>query len=132
MSRRTDIVAQLRVDLSTLATTSSILKTIDEINDWPAITFTPGNESRIHIGGNVRWGQTLIQLRGYTYDDGTDAMNSAESLARSIEDTIDAFRTAHPSLNVVQMRVLSIRTDEGIMEPYGIADLSIELTYEAN
>ena len=132
MSRRTDIVAQLRVDLSTLATTSSILKTIDEINDWPAITFTPGSESRTHFGGNIRWATTLIQLRGYTYDDGTDAMTAAESLARSIEDTIDAFRTAHPSLNVVQMRVLSIRTDEGIMEPYGIADLSIELTYEVN
>ena len=132
MSRRTDIVAQLRVDLSAIATTSSILKTIDEINDWPAITFTPGNESRTHFGGGIRWGQTLIQLRGYTYDDTVDAMNSAESLARSIEDVVDAFRTAHPSLNVVQMRVLSIRTDEGVMEPYGIADLSIELTYEAN
>lgn len=131
MSRRTDIVAQLRVDLSMLATTSSILKTIDEINDWPAITFTPGNESRTHFGGGTRWGQTLIQLRGYTYDDTVDAMTAAESLARSIEDTIDRFRYAHPSLNVVQMRVLSIRTDEGIMEPYGIADLSIELTYEA-
>lgn len=132
MSRRTDIVAQIRADLSALATCSSILKTIDEINEWPYITFTPGNEARIHIGGNVRWGQTLIQLRGYTYDDGTDAMNSAESLARSIEDVVDRFRTAHPALNVVQMRVLSIRTDEGVMEPYGIADLSIELTYEVN
>jgi len=47
-----------------------------------------------------------------------------------IEDVVDQFRASHPSLNVVQMRVQSIRTDEGVMEPYGIADLLIELTYE--
>jgi hypothetical protein len=57
-------------------------------------------------------------------------MTAAEDLARSIEDVIDHFRASHPSLNVVQMRVSSIRTDEGVMEPYGIADLLIELTYE--
>jgi hypothetical protein len=130
MSRRTDIVAQLRADLSTIATSSSILKTIDEINDWPTICFTPGTESRQHFGGGLRWATTLIQLRGYTYDAGIDAMTAAEDLARSIEDVVDQFRASHPSLNVVQMRVSSIRTDEGVMEPYGIADLLIELTYE--
>ena len=130
MSRRTDIVAQLRADLSSIATSSSILKTIDEINDWPTRCFTPGNESRTHFGAGLRWATTLIQLRGYTYDDGVDAMAAAEDLARSIEDIVDQFRASHPSLNVVQMRVQSIRTDEGVMEPYGIADLLIELTYE--
>jgi hypothetical protein len=57
-------------------------------------------------------------------------MAAAESLARSIEDIVDQFRASHTTLNVVQMRVQSIRTDEGVMEPYGIADLLIELTYE--
>ena len=130
MSRRTNIIAQLRTDLSQIATCSSILKTIDEINDWPYITFTPSSESRQHYGANLRWGTTLIQLRGYTYDTSIDAMTAAEQLARDIEQIVDAFRLAHTTLNVVQMRVQSITTDEGVMEPYGIADLSINLTYE--
>ena len=130
MSRRTDIITQLHTDLSTIATSSSILKTLDEINDFPYITFTPSSESRQHYGANLRWGTTLIQLRGYTYDTSTDAMTAAETLSNNIEQIVDAFRAAHPTLNVVQMRVLSITTDEGVMEPYGIADLSIQLTYE--
>jgi hypothetical protein len=130
MSRRTDIITQLRTDLSTIAICSSILKTLDEINDFPYITFTPSSESRLHYGANLRWGTTLIQLRGYTYDTSIDAMTAAEQLARDIEQIVDAFRLAHTTLNVVQMRVQSITTDEGVMEPYGIADLSINLTYE--
>jgi hypothetical protein len=130
MSRRTDIITQLRTDLSTIAICSSILKTLDEINDFPYITFTPSSESRLHYGANLRWGTTLIQLRGYTYDTSIDAMTAAEQLARDIEQIVDAFRLAHTTLNVVQMRVQSITTDEGVMEPYGIADLSLNLTYE--
>jgi hypothetical protein len=41
MSRRTNIINQLRTDFSTIAITSSIFKTMDEINDFPYITFTP-------------------------------------------------------------------------------------------
>jgi hypothetical protein len=130
MSRRTNIIAQLRTDLSQIATCSSILKTMDEINDWPYITFTPSSESRRHIGADVRWGTTLIQLRGYTFGDDVAPMEAAETLSNNIEQIVDSFRAAHPDLNVVQMRILTTRTDEGVMEPYGIADLSIQLVYE--
>ena len=130
MSRRTNIIAQLRTDLSQIATCSSILKTIDEINDWPYITFTPSSESRQHYGANLRWGTTLIQLRGYTFGDDVASMEAAEILSNNIEHIVDSFRAAHPDLNVVQMRILTTRTDEGVMEPYGIADLSIQLVYE--
>ena len=160
MSRRTNIIAQLRTDFSTIAITSSIFKTMDEINDFPYITFTPSREQRIHIGGNQRIANMTITLRGYTYGDDVAPMEAAEALTWSIEALVDSFRSSHTqfistnlttqalqilltqagaalerqagiytNLGVISLYIASVRTDEGIMEPYSIVDMSIVCSY---
>tara|TARA_R110000803_G_scaffold115813_2_gene184405 strand:+ start:4269 stop:4763 length:495 start_codon:yes stop_codon:yes gene_type:complete len=164
MSRRTDITNQLRIDLSSIAIASSQLKTIDEINDWPYITFTPSTERRTHIGAGKRIGTLTYLVRGYTFSDGVASMEAAELLGRQIEELVDSFRSTHfifsdqnlttqelaflvtqaneiirrqqqqqyLDLGVISMYVSSIRTDEGVMSPYGIVDLTVECSYFVN
>ena len=43
---------------------------------------------------------------------------------------IEPFAEAHRDLSVEFAGVQSFRTDEGLMSPYGIADLTITITYE--
>ena len=48
------------------------------------------------------------------------------------QDIIDEFAASHRDLEVEEARVLAFRTDEGLMAPYGIADLDIVIVYEVN
>jgi hypothetical protein len=54
----------------------------------------------------------------------------AEDLADSIEAKIDAFAASHRELSVEEAEVVSLRTDDGLMLPYGIADLQLTITYD--
>lgn len=133
MSRRTDIINAL---IDHLVGTGVVLRPnitrrlvfLHEVNDYPAICFTAGSETRFHYGANSRIGQLSIDLRAFVHSD--DAVSAAELYMRNIETAIDSYTPTHYALGVHEARVLSLRTDEGLFEPYGIIDMTIQLTYE--
>ena len=54
-----------------------------------------------------------------------------DSLGIDIETAvIQPFAEAHRDIGVEVASVISFRTDEGLMSPYGIMDQSINITYE--
>lgn len=99
------------------------LRTIDALNSFPAICYYTLREQRRHIGGGIRYADIYIQIRGYVYGENSNQL--AEDLAESIEQRINAFGEEQCSIGVQQARVVSIRTDEGLFEPYGILDMTI-------
>ena len=101
---------------------------LHEVNDFPAISFSSATERRSHYGDGRKLAQLDLQLRGYVH--GEDSVTLAETLARAIEDAVDTYARAHPDLDLYEARVFSLRTDEGLYAPHGIADLNIEITYE--
>lgn len=134
MSKRNDIIQALLDSLVTagVVESSNIVRRLvflHEVNDFPAIcTYTP-RETRTHYGGGRRIAQITLNIRGYSYS-GDDAIGECERLGRSIEDAVDIYARSHPDLELYEARVLSLRTDEGLYEPHGIVDLTVQITYE--
>ena len=104
------------------------LTTIDAVNDFPTICYYVLREQRRHIGGGIRYADIFIQIRGYVY--ATNSNSAAEDLAHEIEQSINAFGAEQCSIGVQQARVVSIRTDEGLFEPYGILDMVVYIEKE--
>lgn len=135
MARRTDIIEALVGHLGTNTDVHAnnvhrTYKYMHDLNDFPAITFIPNREDRDHFGAGQVHGILAIQLRCYVYDgDTADIADECERLADQIEDSINTFSAANRALEVEEARVISLRTDDGLMTPYGVADLQISILY---
>ena len=135
MARRTDIIEALvgYLGTNTDVHANNVYRTykyMHDLNDFPAITFIPNREDRDHFGAGQVHGILAIQLRCYVYDgDTADIADECERLADQIEDAIDTFAPANRALEVEEARVVSLRTDDGLMTPYGVADLQISILY---
>ena len=137
-TRRTDIIEAL---VSHLGTQTSILSdnisrnyhVLDEVNDFPALTMIPQAEIRDHRGAGRKIATFTIQIRAYAFDgDGSEIIGVTENLADEIDDALFSFAETVPQHQVEESRVISLRTDEGLFAPYGIADLEAQISYEVN
>lgn len=152
MSRKSSIIAALvtelkRIDGSTDTRASvpsspytfksdvdnrvtSQFKYINEVNDFPAITLTVSREEREHIGGGIKYGIIIFDIRGYVRTE--NALNAADNLLEDIEyiiESIGHLDTFCP-YEVVDSRVIRLSTDEGLFEPYGIVDMEAIIRYQ--
>tara|TARA_Y100000780_G_C13392279_1_gene304711 strand:+ start:23 stop:448 length:426 start_codon:yes stop_codon:yes gene_type:complete len=134
-TRRKQIIDGLVVELGQTPDVSASnvfrhFKYLDEINDFPSICLLPRNEARIERGANRRLGIIEVALRGYTFDENN--LDRAEFLAQNVEAKVDSFsaNTAAKANGVSDVRVVTFRTDEGLFEPYGIADLELQILYD--
>jgi len=136
MARRNDIIEAF---VSHLGSNTDVLpanvfrrfKYLDDVNDFPTITFVPRRAERDHRGAGRQMDILGIDLRVYVYDGDTDDIASeCERLADQVEAAIDSFADTYPQHGVEEARVATLRTDDGLMTPYGIADISLAITYD--
>ena len=137
-TRRTQIVEAL---ISHLASNTSILEdnisrsyhVLEEVNDFPALTMIPRTEVREHRGAGRKIATFTITMRGYAFDgDGSEIIGVTENLADEIDDAVFTFAASARQHEVEEARVTSLRTDEGLFSPYGIADIEMQIAYEVN
>ena len=133
MTKRTQILQALMDDIvaAGIVDEGNItrrLAFLHEVNDFPAVCFSQATERRLHYGAGRKLAQLDLQLRGFVH--GEDAPRLAEELAKSLENAVDDYAKSHRDLDLEEARVYTLRTDEGLYEPHGIADLNIEITYE--
>lgn len=132
-TRRTQIIDALVADLEANSDVAAgnvhkRFKYLDELNDFPSITFLAGSEDRIHYGAGEKFGRMEIQIRNYVFAE--DQLDAAEELSNNVEiDVIDKFAKLHPDLGVESANVTEFRTDEGLFSPYGIGDQTVTITY---
>ena len=105
-------------------------KFLDELNDFPSVCFVAGTERRDQLGANRRLATIDIALRGYVFDENN--VDKAEILAQNVESKVDSFsaNVAARANGVSDARVVSFRTDEGLLQPYGVADLEVQILYD--
>lgn len=128
MSQRT-VILQTLIDHIALHTDSvgyRGMRFLHEINSFPAFYIHPQNESRVHEGDASAYAVQSISIRGFQY---SDQLDDIEQFMRDIETAIQSYAPAYPSL-VEDARVVSVRTDEGVMAPYGIVDMQLEILYD--
>jgi hypothetical protein len=127
MSKRTHIINSFINHVST--TTGYVgfrgLRMLNEINTFPAFYAHPANESRQHIGNGSILAILALDVRGYGWGEG---LNTIETLVRNLEYAVQQYAALHKQF-VHEARVVSLRTDEGLMEPYCICDMSVEILY---
>lgn len=102
----------------------------DEVKDFPSISLTPGPETREYLPAGFKWGYLEVNLK--VYDKKEDVEESLENHLQSIEYIIDKNNRLEykPGYFTEDIRILSILTDGGLLEPYGVGEIVLEIRYE--
>ena len=143
-TRRSAIVNALAEQLKAIDGTGTFLTNLydnvsprllfwDEVTDFPAVHLNAGQETREYQGGGYKDRFLTITVRCYV-----DEENAQDALAAVMEDVetvvennsrllyTDAQGSTHYTH---QISLLSIDTDEGVLEPLGVGELQIEVRY---
>lgn len=102
----------------------------DEVNDFPYVSVVAGNETREYQAGGFKWGFLGVTVRIYVY--GEEPIEELEKALYDIEAQLDS----NASLNydtgklTEQTTILSITTDEGLLAPYGVGEITLEIRYQ--
>ena len=139
-TRRSAIVTALAEQLKAIDGTGNFLTNLfdnvsprllfwDEVTDFPAVHLNAGQETREYQGGGYKDRFLTITVRCYV-----DEENAQDALAAVMEDVetvvennsrllyTDAQGSTHYTH---QISLLSIDTDEGVLEPLGVGELQI-------
>lgn len=105
------------------------LKFWDEVQNFPCIYMTPGTEYREYHPGDFKWAFLSISLK--VYCNGEESSSQLELLLEDIETCIDANREVEYSLGKTTTEILitSIVTDEGLLAPYAVGEVNLQVRY---
>lgn len=108
------------------------LKFWDEVNDFPCVYVTPGSEIREYLPSNFIWGILGVCIK--VYCKGDDAQQKLELLLGDIETVLDNNRVlVYDKVNnyeTTEILIQSITTDEGLLDPYAIGEINLQVRYE--
>ena len=110
------------------------LKFLDEIEEYPKICVVAGDESREYQTAGFKWRFLTLSIRAYVKDE-DDAQEELALLFEDIEKIIDendalVYDTSVvPNGTTTSMTVDSISTDEGVIAPLGIGEMSVTVRY---
>ncbi len=109
------------------------LKFWDEVEEFPAIHLNAGTETRQYQAGGYKDRFLTITIRCYVQDE--DAVKALDEVLEDVETVIEEnSRLTYKDRNNVdqatqQITVVSIDTDEGVLEPLGIGEMLLEVRY---
>jgi hypothetical protein len=109
------------------------LKFWDEVEDFPAIHLNAGSETREYQAGGYKDRFLGVTIRCYVHAE--DAQEELNLLMEDVETVIEEnsnlqyFDKQNNEFNCQQITVISITTDEGVLEPYGVGELEVEVRY---
>lgn len=108
------------------------LKFWDEVNDFPAVYATAGTEQREYLPGNFTWGYLNIAVKVYVRSE-ESAQEQLEELLADLETCVDSNRILQygqePGEETTEILVQSITTDEGLLAPYGVGEINLQVRY---
>ena len=109
-----------------------IIRFWDEVNDFPCIYGSTGSESRDYLPGGFTWAYLGISLK--LYCKGEDAQNQLELLLEDMETVITNNRVlvydTEKDYETTEILVGSITTDEGLLAPYAVGEINLQVRYQ--
>lgn len=109
------------------------LKFWDEVEDFPSLHLNAGSESREYQGAGYKDRFLSVTVRMYVKEE--DAVDALDKLIEDVETVIeDNSRLAYTDKQnktqyTQQITVVSIDTDEGVLEPFGVGEMLLEVRY---
>jgi len=143
-TKRQSIVNGLAEKLKTIDRTGKFLSNLnnnvsprlkfwDEVEDFPAVHINAGSETREYQTGGVKDRFLSITLRCYVNEE--DAVDALAALLEDVEVVIEAnSRLAYTdrtgtARTTLQSTIVSIDTDEGVLDPLGVGEILLEVRY---
>jgi len=110
------------------------LKFWDEVVEFPAIHLNAGAETRQYQAGGYKDRFLAVTVRCYVQDeeDATEALNVLmEDIETVIEENsrLEYVDSQNNTFSTQQITIVSINTDEGVLEPLGVGEIDIEVRY---
>lgn len=140
MSRRSKILNALAFKLKDIDCTGTWqsdlsrnvfvrLKFWDEIDDYPSVYLNAGLETRQYLPGGMKWAFLTVTIRIYVQDEEPEI--ELEKIFEDIETVIDTNERLEYETGkfVEEMSIMSINTDEGLLAPIGVGEITLQITY---
>lgn len=116
-----------------IAEVSPFLKFWDEVVEFPAVHINAGSETREYQAGGYKDRFLNLTLRLYVnQDNSTDALDELiQDVETVLEDNSQLlyFDRDGNSQCTQQITIVSIDTDEGVLDPLGVAQVIVEVRY---
>lgn len=109
------------------------LKFWDEVDDFPSVHLNAGIETRDYQGGGFKDRFLSVNIRVYVKEE--DAVDALDRLLEDIETVIEThsrleYKDRKGNTQFTQQStILSISSDEGVLEPFGVGEMLIEVRY---
>ena len=109
------------------------LKFWDEVEEFPAVHLNAGSETREYQGGGYKDRFLSVTLRCYVQDE--DSVLALDELMEDVETVLEEnSKLQYNDRNGVaqytqQITIISLETDEGVLEPLGVGEMLIEVRY---
>lgn len=109
------------------------LKFWDEVDDFPFVCVVAGDEAREYHPSGFKWGFLTLNIKVYVKGENTEEL--LENALADIEYVIDnnnelVYDADTPNQKTAEIRILSITTDEGLLNPLGVGDMTAQIRYE--
>ena len=110
------------------------LKFLDEIEQYPAVCVVASDEFREYQPGDFKWRLLDLTIRAYI-NDNNDAQETLALLMEDIERVIDDNDnlvyddSVDPNESATSLTIGSISTDEGVISPLGIGEMTVRVRY---
>ena len=107
---------------------------LDEIEEYPKVCVVAGDEVREYQTAGFKWRFLNLTIRAYVRNE-EDAQEELATLFEDIEKIIDendalVYDTSIvPNGKTTSMTVESIGTDEGVIAPLGIGEMTVTVRY---
>lgn len=109
------------------------LKFWDEVDTFPAIHLNAGSETREYQGGGYKDRFLNLTIRCYVKE--TDATIALDQLLEDVETVIEAngrlpYKDKQGATQSTHdITIISLETDEGVLEPFGVAEILVQVHY---
>ena len=109
------------------------LKFWDEVNEFPSVHLNAGSETRTYQGAGYKDRFLSVTVRVYVQAE--DSVEALEELLEDIETVIETNSRLEykdrrgASHHTHQISIVSIDTDEGVLEPLGVGEILLEVRY---
>jgi hypothetical protein len=108
------------------------LKFWDEVQDFPCVYLTAGTEVREYMPSDFTWGYLNISVKVYVRSE-SEAQEQLENLLDDLENVLDANRVlvydTTNNFSTTEILIQSITTDEGLLAPYGVGEINLQVRY---
>ena len=109
------------------------LKFWDEVEEFPTVQLNAGSETREYQAGGYKDRFLSITLRCYVQAE--DTVEALDELMEDVETVLEEnsrleyFDRTNTGQFTQQITIVSIETDEGVLEPMGVGEMLIEVRY---